>query len=147
MTFCRSMWMFIKKNVRTMKMHCALLVDDWMLKMKTHKIFSFIFSIYTKRMWQKQMTLWLWLACRYPQLRHCRAMDKFHSVNRRQSDYHIHWKWIQLMMNCWWCQLLKEKKFFVLIENWIFHSLVDDLHVHSMTYMNIREAIKSWNNT
>lgn len=41
--------MFIKKNVRTMKMHCALLVDDWMLKMKTHKIFSFIFFYLHKK--------------------------------------------------------------------------------------------------
>lgn len=94
---------------------------------KKHKIFSFqlfFSSIYTKRMWQKQMTLWLVCWC-CPQLRHCRAMDKFHSVNRHQNDdYHIHWKWIQLM-NCWWCQLLKEgnKKKGFLIENWIFHSL------------------------
>lgn len=106
---------------RAYEKNAMLLLLDVEIK-NTKKILIKFVSIYTKRMWQKaKMTSWL--VCWWnPQLRHCRALDKFHSVGRHQNDdYHIHWKWIQLM-NCWWCQLLRgRKKVFVLIENWIFH--------------------------
>lgn len=111
-------------------------------KIKAHKkifllnawknIFLVLFTEKCDKKWEKLwVTLWPWLLNASP---HWRVLDKFHSLDHHQNDYHIHL--IQLMNYYWWCQLLNERRNEnkwkkndnrnshskkKLIENWIFH--------------------------